>query len=114
MSLLPLLYAATSLTTSEVTRLEGLGVGRMDGPEVSTSIVSSATLDEALLGGQVMADSITPCDLGGPIIWVMLQDVVIDVSQHHLVGGSTEDGPGNELHIGGTRLPCPGASCWRR
>ena len=72
----------------------------MDGPVEAASIVSASGLHEALVDRQVVAYGVPPGGLGGAVVRVVLQDVVVDASQDEAMVGALQQRLGDHLDVG--------------
>ena len=88
----------------------------MDGPEEAPSGVGAASLHEALVDTQVVADSVPPGAGGSLVVRVLLEDVGVDVGEEQAVCGAGQQGQGDHLDVGSLRLISGGllrgCHCW--
>ena len=92
------------LASPEVALLEVFNVGRMNGPVVALAVSTAAGLDEAVVERQVVADAVAPAGTTGTEICIIVQYILINITQHQFLVGRTEDGHGDEADVAVLRL----------
>ena len=95
------LYLTTSLPSVEVSPLEAGQAGGVNPPVETFTVTGASTLDEAGVGGEVVADAVLPRALGRVVVGVVVQDVLVDVSQHEASLLGSRDGLGDHGDVGG-------------
>ena len=63
----------------EITTLEVVQAGRVDGPEVPLAVGCPSGLDKAVVEGQVVPDGVSPTGSPVPEVRKVVKDVLIDV-----------------------------------
>ena len=63
----------------------------MDGPVVALATVGATVFDEALVEGEVVSDAVLPSLVLFAVEGEVIHDVLVDVTEHHLLVRVTED-----------------------
>lgn len=64
---------------SEVSFLEVFDVSRVNSPVVAFAVGTSSCLDETVVEGQVVPYRIPPPGTAGAEVWVIIQNVLVDI-----------------------------------
>lgn len=92
-------HLSLSLSPTEISFLEVLDVGWVDGPVVAFAIGRSARLDEAIVEREIMANRVAPARTSTPKVRIIVEDVLVDVGEHELLVGHAENGHGYEADV---------------
>ena len=63
----------------------------MDGPVVALAAVGATVFDEALVEGEVVSDAVLPSLVLFAVEGEVIHDVLVDVTEYHLLVRVTED-----------------------
>ena len=68
------------------------------------TVGASSGFDETVVEGEVVADAVAPPGPAAPEVGVVVQNVLVDVTEHQLGIGRTEDGHGDQSDVAVLRL----------
>ena len=97
-------HLALGAPPPEVSLLEVVHAGGVDGPVVPLAVSRPARLQEEVVEGEVVADRVPPALAAVPEVGEVVQHVLVDVRQHQLLLGVAEDGHGDQPDVGVLRL----------
>ena len=85
---------------AEVSLLEVVDTGRVNGPVVAFPVGRPARLDEAVVQGEVVPYGVPPARSPVAEVKVVVQDVLVDVRQHQLLLWAAQDGHADQPDVG--------------
>lgn len=94
------LNGATSQPSVEVSLPKCFQARGMDGPVETTPSFGASPLDETLVGGETVADAVSPGIGGGAVVRVVVKDPLVDVGENHRFLGAAHDCLGDESDEG--------------
>jgi hypothetical protein len=92
-------HLSLGLPASKVPFCEVVDVGGMNSPVVTFPIRRPPRLDEAVIEREVVSDGIPPSWTPGPEVGVVVENVLVNVTEDELLVGGAEYSHGNETNV---------------